>query len=171
MTIKLIVAHDELRGIGRDGDMPWHIPGESKWTSHVTRAAQAGSRNALIMGRTTYLSIPEKRRPLFDRINIVVSSRDVKLEDGAYLASSFTDAVRLSVTIADVADVFIFGGALIYQQALEQLVAHELLVSVVTGDYQCDTFFPELPDAYSLKSSTTVDYDNSKVRHDHYLLA
>lgn len=150
--------------------MPWHVPGESKWTSQVTRAAQSGLRNALIMGRTTYLSIPQHRRPLFDRINIVVSSRAATLEDGAYLASSFADALRLSETIDDVGDVFIFGGASIYQQALDQLVADELLISVVAGDYQCDTFFPELPGAYNLKSSTTVKYGNTNVRHDHYFL-
>ena len=63
MTVKLIVAHDEVRGIGRGDDMAWHIPGESRWTANTTRTARPGMRNALIMGRTTYVSIPAKRRP------------------------------------------------------------------------------------------------------------
>lgn len=168
VIVKLIVAHDDARGIGRRADMPWHIPGEAKWTSRITRAARPGVRNALIMGRTTYFSIPEKRRPLVDRINIVVSSRASDLGAGVHVASSLVDALRLAAGIEGVGDVFIFGGAVIYRQALELRAAEELLISVVPGDYQCDTFFPELPSAYSLESSAVVQYGDVEVRHDHY---
>ncbi|AOS94932.1 hypothetical protein AN480_28225 (plasmid) [Mycobacterium intracellulare subsp. chimaera] len=169
LPVKLIVAHDELRGIGRGGTMPWHIPGESRWTSETTRAAQPGHRNALIMGRTTYLSIPENRRPLFDRINIVISSHHAALDDGAHRASGLREALRLADAIDNVNAVYIFGGASIYRQALEQLVADELLVSVVPGDHQCDTFFPEIPSVYSLTTTTTVQYGPCVVRHDRYV--
>ncbi len=171
MGIKLIVAHDESRGIGRGVDMPWHIPAESKWTAHVTRTAAPGRRNALIMGRTTYFSIPENRRPLVDRANIVISSQKLDLEDGAFLAPSFHDALQLAATIPDIDDAFIFGGAQIYRQALYALAVDELLISVVPGDHGCDTFFPDIPSEYALKSSTPTRDDTVEVRHDHYVRA
>ncbi|MEY8019084.1 dihydrofolate reductase [Mycobacterium servetii] len=168
MTIKLIVAHDERRGIGRGGTLPWHIPGEARWTSEVTRTAPPGSRNALVMGRTTYLSIPEKRRPLFNRFNIVVTSRQNAFDEAVQTAPNFVEALYLASGIHDVNNVFIFGGASIYRQALEMLVADEILISVVAGNYQCDTFFPELPSAYHLTSTATAWYENSEVRHNVY---
>ena len=169
MTVKLIVAYDDKRGIGRRGKMPWHIPGESKWTSTVTRSARSGRRNALIMGRHTYFSIPEKRRPLPDRINIVMTSRDCQIESDVYLAGDFDKALHLTETIDHVDDVFIFGGAQIYQQALNRRVADELIISEVKGDYGCDAFFPEIPAGYGLNSSATVTYGAFEVRHAHYV--
>lgn len=168
MTVKLIVAHDEARGIGRCGDMAWHIPGESQWAARTTRTARPGMRNALIMGRITYLSIPEKRRPLAGRVNVVVSTRPYDFGTGVYLASGLAEALRLAAGLDDVDDVYIFGGTTIYREALRTLTPEELLISVVAGEHDCDTFFPDLPAAYRLESSTTVTYDGAEVRHDHY---
>lgn len=149
--------------------MAWHIPGEAKWTSEVTRrAARPSARNALIMGRKTYLSIPQARRPLVDRINIVISSHAGAHDDGIHLAPGLTEALQLASDIENVGDSFIFGGASVYRQALDLLVADELLISVVPGDHQCDIRFPELPHPYSLMSSTTTLYGPYAVRHDHY---
>lgn len=170
MTVKLIVAYDEARGIGRGGDMAWHIPGESQWAARTTRTARPGMRNALIMGKITYLSIPERRRPLAGRVNIVVSSRPDGLGTSAQLAPSLDEALRLAAGLDNVDDVFIFGGATIYRQALQSLAPEELLISVVAGEHGCDTFFPNLPAAYRLESSTTVTYDSAEVRHDYYRL-
>lgn len=170
MAVKLIVAYDQKRGIGRAGAMAWHIPGESKWTARTTKkTSSAGSRNALIMGRTTYFSLPAQRRPLIDRANIVVSTNAIQVEPGAYVADSFHHAIELADSMADVEDAFVFGGESIYRQALEQRIPEEILISEIDGDYHCDRFFPALPQGYILKSTTTARYDEHDVRHDHFV--
>ncbi|WP_458110990.1 dihydrofolate reductase [Arthrobacter sp. R1-13] len=79
MSIKLVVAHDRERGIGRSGQLPWSLPGEMKRLSATTlRTMVPGRKNALVMGRATYDSLPSGKRPLPGRLNIVVTSRPIR---------------------------------------------------------------------------------------------
>ncbi|MGD8880910.1 MAG: dihydrofolate reductase, partial [Desulfobacterales bacterium] len=64
MLISLIAAMAKNRIIGRQGEIPWKIPGEQKMFKKITIG------HAVIMGRKTYESIG---RPLPDRTNIVVT--------------------------------------------------------------------------------------------------
>ncbi|MBO0878787.1 MAG: dihydrofolate reductase [Mycobacterium sp.] len=172
MTVKLVVAHDDRRGIGRGGDMPWHVPGEMRWLAKTTRTTtHPDRRNALIMGLTTYYSIPAQRRPLGGRTNIVVSSREPALEAGAIPASDLDIALKLANHIDNVEDIYIFGGASVYEQAIDQLIPEELLVTVIPGDFGCDRFFPEIPTAYRRVSSTPAEYDTITACHDIYVRA
>jgi len=56
--ISAIVAMSENRCIGREGGLPWHIPEDLKRFKELTYG------HAVLMGRNTYLSLPEKFRPL-----------------------------------------------------------------------------------------------------------
>lgn len=170
MTVKLIVAHDERRGIGRHGDMPWHVPGDMKWLARTTKATtDPARRNALIMGLTTYYSIPPQRRPLAGRTNIIVSSRTPALETDAVVAGDLDIALKLARQLEDVEDVYIFGGGSVYEQAIDRLIPDELLVTLIPGSYDCDRFFPEIPDAYRQVSSEPVEYDGITVHHKVFL--
>ena len=71
--LTLIVAATTKNGIGRGGTMPWHIPKDLAYFSRVTTSAPIGQANAVLMGRKTWESIPNKFRPLKKRINIVLS--------------------------------------------------------------------------------------------------
>lgn len=146
--IKLIVAMDEASGIGKTGDMPWHIPAELRFVALTTKTTEDPSRlNALLMGSATYRSIPEARRPLIGRINAVLSRRGDAFPD-ALSFSGLDDAVSQLTSDPSVADVFIFGGADIYRQALNKLLPTELFVTVVKGHFGCDRFFPPIPSQY-----------------------
>lgn len=72
---QLVVATTLQRGIGRDGTMPWHLPADMAYfkslTSQVTSFEE--KRNAVVMGRKTWESIPDKFKPLAKRINVVIS--------------------------------------------------------------------------------------------------
>merc|ERR1712080_293357 len=69
-----IAAMDINRGIGKNGDLPWYLPKELKSFAKLTTSVKCqDKRNAVIMGRLTYFSIPEKVRPLKNRLNIVLS--------------------------------------------------------------------------------------------------
>ena len=69
----IVVAADEQLGIGRNGTLPWKLPAEMARFKRVTSEAPEGQRNAVIMGRKTYESIPPKFRPLPGWLNIVLS--------------------------------------------------------------------------------------------------
>lgn len=71
--LTIIVAATTSNGIGVNSRLPWRLSKELKYFSQVTSKAPDGQRNAVIMGRGTWESIPEKRRPLQDRLNIVIS--------------------------------------------------------------------------------------------------
>src|SRR5438045_3139360 len=63
----IIAAHDIKNGIGKDGTMPWHLERDLK------RFRDATTGHCVVMGRKTWDSIPNKYRPLPNRINIVLS--------------------------------------------------------------------------------------------------
>ncbi|UYV97516.1 dihydrofolate reductase (plasmid) [Paenarthrobacter ureafaciens] len=168
MSIKMIVAHDRERGIGRAGQLPWSLPGEMKWLSTTTRKTTVpGRRNVLVMGRATYESLPLARRPLAGRLNTVVTSRPVS-DAGVLTAASLDAAMDAAVGSAEVEDVFVFGGGRIYEQALKSLIPDELLVSVIDDVFECDTFLSTFPEAYILQSSTVRTYDGTRVFHEVY---
>ncbi len=75
-----ILALTPNGGIGMGGKLPWKLPGDMAWFKRVTLAVQdLSKRNAVIMGRKTWASIPSKFRPLPDRLNVVLStSSDVR---------------------------------------------------------------------------------------------
>jgi dihydrofolate reductase len=71
--LTLIVAATRSNGIGKGGTLPWHLPKEMAYFARVTSSAPEGSINAVLMGRNTWESIPDKFRPLRKRMNVVIS--------------------------------------------------------------------------------------------------
>jgi dihydrofolate reductase len=174
--ISLIVAYDKNRGIGAGNDIPWFIKGELKWVAETTKSVKNALKvNALIMGRKTWESLPEDRRPLPNRINIVISRTTVIDHDAVITCKSLEEAIHWAKNTEIVETAFIFGGASIYKEALEKNVVDEVLATEVRvsdhyvngefkPDYKADTFFPELPDNFYVEHSVTVNY-----MHDHVL--
>jgi dihydrofolate reductase len=72
----IVVAAAANSGIGRAGQLPWRLPGDLAFFKRVTSQVTGAGRNAVIMGRKTWDSIPSKFRPLPGRLNIVISSQD-----------------------------------------------------------------------------------------------
>jgi dihydrofolate reductase len=112
--------------------------------------------NAVIMGRKTWDSIPERFRPLKGRLNIVLSrsylgpSRSffAKQWEGSandrepYKVSSLSMALTALSLRKDVGKVFVIGGAQIYKTALEDMHTKRILLTRVLTDFECDTVFP-----------------------------
>ncbi|XP_030326160.1 dihydrofolate reductase [Strigops habroptila] len=107
-----------------------------------------GKQNALIMGKKTWFSIPEKNRPLKDRINIVLSKELKETPKGAhYLSRSLDDALALldSPELKSKVDmVWIVGGTSVYKAAMEKPINHRLFVTRILQEFESDTFFPEI---------------------------
>ena len=165
--IKLIVAYDEMRGIGYKNTIPWFIKGELKWVADKTKLTMdSGKSNALIMGRKTWESLPKERRPLVGRINIVISKETVIREDEDVMTfKSVEDAVEwCNINKMLVESAFIFGGSSIYKHALENNLVDMVLATEVDGEYKCDTFFPELPNVFKLTHKEFCEYGEQIVR-------
>ena len=71
--LTLIVAATLTNGIGKNGTLTWRLPKEMSYFARTTTNAPEGSINAVIMGRNTWESIPDKFRPLKNRTNLVIS--------------------------------------------------------------------------------------------------
>ena len=127
--IILIVAMDEDRGIGLNNTLPWKLPEDMVHFRTTTLM------HPIIMGRKTFDSIG---RPLPMRKTLVVSRNPHWAHEGCFLHSS----VEAAIEDADDSDIFIIGGADIFQQALP--LADKLIVTHIHKTYGCDTFFPEI---------------------------
>jgi dihydrofolate reductase len=108
MVISLIWAEAEGRVIGRDGELPWQLPED------LRRFRELTTGSTVVMGRRTWESLPERFRPLPDRRNIVVTRQQHYAAAGAEVAGSLERALAL----AGDGDVWVIGGASLYNQAL-----------------------------------------------------
>ena len=87
MKVNLIVAAcGKSFGIGCNGELPWRLRSEMKYFAETTsKTKDPNKRNAVIMGRKTWESIPSKFRPLKNRLNIVLSHQtNYNLGDEVY---------------------------------------------------------------------------------------
>ncbi len=89
---------------------------ENQHESHVSDPAKT---NAVIMGRTTYESIPAKFRPLRNRTNIVLSRTAGLAIPGAHVCASLNSALQLCKSSGNIEKVFVIGGGQVYKEALE----------------------------------------------------
>ena len=128
--IALIAAFDCRRTIGRDGRIPWHIPGEQRRFRELTLG------NTVIFGRRTYEEIGA---PLPHRESFILSR--TKQFHGAHLRT-FPDLAS-ALAAAKTPQIFIGGGAGVYAEALP--LAEVLYLTEIAGDFQGDTFFPAVP--------------------------
>lgn len=117
--------------IGKDNQLPWHLPDDLKCFKELT------NNKSVIMGKNTYLSLPEKFRPLPKRNNIVIS-KTMSEEKGIDVCRSIEKAIITAQTYQK--DIFIIGGASIYQQTLP--FVDTMYLSKIFRDYEGDTFFP-----------------------------
>ncbi len=143
----MIVAMDENRGIGKNNQLPWHLPGDLNHFKQLTYSTDLEQKqNVLLMGRKTWESIPEKYRPLPNRINIVVTRhKQLKRPKGVYFEDSLKNALLLLERPDlkyQVSDLFIIGGAQIYKPALQLENCAKLYVTHIKSTFDCDTFFP-----------------------------
>ena len=127
--ISIIVAMATNRVIGINNSLPWHISDDLK------RFKQLTTGHTIIMGRKTYESIG---KALPNRTNIVVSRQKKIHYPDVIMCDSIEDAI---IQVDDMHDIFIIGGAQIYEQALP--FANHMFVTHVDREIHGDVFFPE----------------------------
>jgi dihydrofolate reductase len=137
MKLHLIYARARNGTIGKDGQMPWHLPEDLAHFKRITLG------QPVIMGRKTWDSLPARFRPLPGRFNIVITRQTDWRSEGALRAASMDEAMRLC---GDVPDAWIMGGADIYRQA--EPLASTAVVTEIDADFEGDAFAPELGDTW-----------------------
>ncbi len=135
MRVALIVAAAANNVIGRDNQLPWHLPQDLKYFKAITLG------KPIIMGRKTYESIG---RPLPGRTNIVITRNPQwRAADGVLVVSSLEQALtQAELLVAADDEVMIIGGAALYRAALSQV--ERIYLTRIGVEVEGDAWFPEL---------------------------
>ena len=165
---QIVVAATRQLGIGKSGQMPWNLPGDLKYFKKLTEQTRDGAkRNAVVMGRNTWESIPPKFRPLPGRLNIVLSRSAQNNENvNTYNTSTLLGLAGSDKSSSDVSvhgslesalemlaspgyndtieTVFVIGGGQVYKEALESPLCDAVHLTAIESDLECDTFFPAI---------------------------
>ncbi len=146
----IVVAVDENNGIGKKGALAWKLSADLKYFKEITsQTSDAQKKNAVIMGRKTWDSLPEKYKPLPGRLNVVLSQNANQMSfPGVLFFTFFDEALKYLNVKADVDQIFVIGGAQVYTHALEHPSCQVLYVTHLQGSYDCDAFFPQIPAAF-----------------------
>ena len=155
----IIVAVDQALGVGLSGGMPWQLPGDMAYFKRITSEAPATLRNAVIMGRKTYDSIPARFRPLAGRLNVVLSRGPLALEPEVLCASSLETALDQLDATAGLHRLFVIGGGEIYRQALLSPHCKALYVTRIQANFACDTHFPGFEGAFTRVTQSDLKHD------------
>jgi dihydrofolate reductase len=140
MKISIIVSMDKKRGIGKDNRIPWHI------TEDLVRLKNLTIGHATILGRNSFesmLAYYEKsgRLTMSQRTHIVITKDLNYAVEGKYglVAHSIEEAIQIAKE-KEKEEIFIIGGQQIFDQTIG--LADRLYLTIVDGDFNCDTFFP-----------------------------
>ena len=132
-NLSIIAALSDNRVIGRDNRLPWRMPAD---LAHFKRLTMG---KPIIMGRRTWESLPG----LLPHRTHVVVTRDVDYTvEGGLVVHSLDQAFNL---VGDAEEMMVVGGANLYTQTLP--LASRMYLTIVHGEFEGDTLFPEYPQA------------------------
>jgi dihydrofolate reductase len=126
MNVCLIAACDKKRGIGYQGQLPWHLPADFTFFKAQTLG------KTVVMGRKTFESIG---RPLPGRRNIVLSLQNYQ-HIGIEVIHSIDELWSLVLD-----EVMVIGGQQIYQLFLP--IASQIILTEVDTTCLADAYFPQ----------------------------
>ena len=133
MKLGVIYARARNGVIGKDNQMPWHLPEDLAHFKRTTLGAP------VIMGRKTWDSLPPRFRPLPGRRNIVITRNADWHADGAERVGTLDEAIALC---AGAPAAWVTGGAEIFKLALP--LADVAVVTEIDADFEGDIHAPQL---------------------------
>jgi dihydrofolate reductase/thymidylate synthase len=127
---QVVVAATEDMGIGKDGKLPWRLPSDLKFFKEITATtSESGKKNAVVMGRKTWESIPLHFRPLPGRLNVVLTrsgSFDNAAAENVVICTSMSSALELlaaSPYSTSIEKIFVIGGGEIFRYCFVPIVS------------------------------------------------
>ena len=193
IPLTIIVAATKNNGIGKNGTLPWPmLKKEMAYFARVTKRVpiptntgslqsdalkvsnlESTQRNAVIMGRKTWDSIPPKFRPLKDRTNIVITTQTREslnsIPNDVVVASDIVSGLQSLVKMANdgqllpLGRAFVIGGNSIYESALKLSQTKHILLTRIHKDYDCDTFFSDITDKDNTSGSNWQEMSQKKL--------
>lgn len=158
----IAAVQEKNRGIGYKGKDLYRLPPDRKHFQELTM------RHAVLMGSNTWEAIPEKFRPLPDRVNVIITrNENFKAPKGVHVAHSIEEAIEKAEHSQR--EIFIIGGGEIYTQSLAY--ANRLYLTIIRGEKkgngfitrEADTFFPEYAGFKELsRESHTYESDKTE---------
>ena len=129
--ITMIAAAGTNNELGKDNDLVWHLPDDFK------RFKQLTTGHHIIMGRKTFESFPKL---LPNRTHVIITRNKTYKKEGAIVVHTMEEALEVAI---DDPQPFIIGGGEIYKIGLD--FADMIELTRVSGTFDADTFFPEIP--------------------------
>ncbi|KAL6522002.1 Bifunctional dihydrofolate reductase-thymidylate synthase 1 [Orobanche minor] len=150
-TYQVVVAATPDMGIGKDGKLPWRLPGDLKFFKEITSTTSDPNKtNAVMMGRKTWESIPLQFRPLPGRLNVILTrsgSCDVLGAENVIFCGSMWSALKLLAEPPynfSIEKVFLIGGGQILRGALNAPECDAIHITEIKTCIDCDTFIPPI---------------------------
>lgn len=165
MFVNIIVAYSNNKGIGKDNSLPWKISSDLKKFKNLTTG---NKKNAIIMGKNTYLSLNNRSLPNRDNLILSSSLKIDNIDENNNITRSFKNEINLKEFLdnKNYEELWVIGGENIYDLFLNKtniFVVKNIYVTLIDDIIECDTFFPELDyDKYSFMSKSIHGDNTSK---------
>lgn len=150
--VSIICAIAENLAIGKNNQLLWHIPEDLKRFKEIT------SGHVVVMGQRTFESLG---KPLPERTNIVITDDKSFNAEGIVVCYSIEGALEKAKEI-EKEEIFIIGGGSIYKQFID--LADKLYLTVVEGNFEADTFFPDYSQFKKVEIKGEGQYENYKYK-------
>ncbi|KAM0859515.1 hypothetical protein ACQ4PT_047148 [Festuca glaucescens] len=169
---QVVVAATRDMGIGKDGVLPWRLPGDLKFFKELTlTTSDPAKKNAVIMGRKTWESIPLKARPLPGRLNVILTwsgSFDFATAENVVICGSMNSALELLASTPyclSIEKVFLIGGGQILRDSLNGPACEAIHLTDIQSDIECDTFIPPVDFSVFQPWCSSLPVVESNIRH------
>ncbi|MFD1018422.1 dihydrofolate reductase [Thalassobacillus hwangdonensis] len=154
--LSFLFAMDKNRVIGKDNDLPWHLPDDLKFFKEKTLG------HTIIMGRKTFESLG---KALPKRKNIVLTS-DRRFEaEGAFIIHDIEEIVKWNKENPE-EEWFVIGGSGLFSQLLEH--ADRMYMTYIDASFPGDTYFPEFSEEEWKLTNQTKGPKNDRNPYDYY---
>ena len=155
----IIIAVDEKHGIWKNGELAWSIKEDMHHFKALTTTTKSKKKkNAVIMGRKTWESIPKKFQPLPWRINCILSSsydfNPQVIDDNTWGFNSFEECHKYISKLKEIESIFIIGWSYLYNLVLDKPCLENIYLTRVYGDFSCDVFFSDIPENFKIVKSS-----------------
>lgn len=156
MIISMIAAMGSNRVIGKDNDIPWHLPDDFKYFKDTTKG------HHVIMGRKNWESLPPSFQPLPGRTNIVITRQQDYRAEGATVVGTLDEALDIARK-SEEQEAFIIGGGEIYRMGLG--LANRIYLTEINAAFDGQVTFPEFNK--STWKEVSRDHHPTDDRHQH----
>ena len=154
MIISMIAAMGSNRVIGKDNDIPWHLPDDFKYFKDTTKG------HHVIMGRKNWESLPHSFQPLPDRTNVIITRQTNYDAKGEKVVPSLDEALEIARQDGE-SEAFIIGGGEIYRMGLA--IAHKIYLTEINGAFDGQVTFPDFDK--SIWEETSREHHGIDERH------